>query len=150
MKKTLLFSIMLMGFLSFACAQEIRFENYRAGDYKNASTPEEKEGANISQVGRYPEEWSYGTIKQGSTGYRYFKFTNTGSSPLFITNATGSCGCTIPTYPKEPIMPGQTEYIKIKYDTNRMGYFDKYITITCNAKGNNNFRLVIRGDVESL
>ncbi|MEZ4987377.1 MAG: DUF1573 domain-containing protein [Saprospiraceae bacterium] len=47
----------------------------------------------------------YGTIEQGADPYRVFAFTNTGNAPLVITNAKGSCGCTVPTYPKEPIAP---------------------------------------------
>ena len=52
------------------------------------------------------EEHDYGTIKQGANGTTEFKFTNTGQKPLIITNARGSCGCTVPEWPKEPILPG--------------------------------------------
>lgn len=76
----------------------------------------------------------YGTIPQGADGKREFVFTNTGKEPLIITNAKGSCGCTVPTWPKEPIAPGEQAVIKVKYDTQRIGNFTKTVTVTSNAK----------------
>lgn len=75
----------------------------------------------------------YGTIEQGADGMREFKFKNTGKEPLIISNATGSCGCTVPTWPKEPIKPGESSSIKVKYDTKRLGAINKSVTITSNA-----------------
>ncbi len=75
----------------------------------------------------------YGTIEQGADGVREFKFTNTGKEPLIISNARGSCGCTVPTWPKEPIKPGESSVIKVKYDTKRLGAINKSVTITSNA-----------------
>lgn len=89
----------------------------------------------------------YGTIEQGSDPYRFFTFTNTGNGPLVITNAKGSCGCTIPTYPKEPIPPAQTGEIKVRYDTNRVGPFTKRVTLTTNV-GEEQIVLTIKGKVE--
>jgi uncharacterized protein DUF1573 len=76
----------------------------------------------------------YGTIKQGSDGYRTFVFTNIGNAPIIVSQVTSSCGCTIPEKPKEPIMPGEKGSLKVHYDTNRMGPFQKNIRITSNAK----------------
>ena len=75
----------------------------------------------------------YGTIKKGTDGVREFKFTNTGSSPLFITQVRSSCGCTIPKKPTDSIMPGAKEVIEVKYDTNRVGPIRKTITVSSNA-----------------
>ena len=61
-------------------------------------------------------------------------FTNTGKEPLIIEKAKGSCGCTVPEWPKEPIAPGETAVIKINYDEKRVGPYTKSITITSNAK----------------
>ena len=77
-------------------------------------------------------EVDYGSIIQESDPFRYFKFTNTGDAPLVINNAKGSCGCTVPTYPKEPIMPGESAEIKVRYDTKRVGPFTKTVTLTTN------------------
>ncbi|HEY0092037.1 MAG TPA: DUF1573 domain-containing protein [Flavobacterium sp.] len=75
----------------------------------------------------------YGTINQNADGKREFTFTNNGNKPLIISNAQGSCGCTVPTYPKEPIAPGAKGVIGVKYDTNRVGAFTKTVTLTTNA-----------------
>ena len=88
----------------------------------------------------------YGVIEQGADPYRFFNFTNTGNAPLVIKNAKGSCGCTVPTYPKEPIAPGASAEIKVRYDTNRIGRFTKRVTLTTNA-GDESKILTIRGEV---
>jgi hypothetical protein len=80
------------------------------------------------------ETIDYGTVAYNSDGRREFVFTNNGNKPLIITNAQGSCGCTVPTYPKEPIAPGAKGVIGVKYDTSRAGQaFTKTITLTTNA-----------------
>ena len=76
----------------------------------------------------------FGTFDQHGDGTYEFKFTNTGDAPLIISNSKGSCGCTVPVWPKEPISPGTSHVIKVKYDTKRIGAFNKSITITSNAK----------------
>ena len=63
-----------------------------------------------------------------------FQFTNTGKEPLIISKCKGSCGCTVPECPKEPILPGESGIIKVNYDEKRVGSFNKSITITSNAK----------------
>lgn len=79
-------------------------------------------------------EIDYGTIKQDADGAREFKFVNVGKSPLVISNCRGSCGCTVPECPKEPVMPGKPGVIKVKYDTHRIGPFTKTVTVESNAK----------------
>lgn len=76
----------------------------------------------------------YGEIAKGSDGVRVFEFTNTGNVPLVITDVTSSCGCTIPEKPKDPIAPGKTGEITVKYDTNRVGPIRKTITVYSNAE----------------
>ena len=75
----------------------------------------------------------YGTIDHNADGVRKFVFTNNGTEPLIIKKAKGSCGCTVPTWPKEPIAPGVTAEIGVKYATSRVGKFTKTITLTTNA-----------------
>lgn len=77
----------------------------------------------------------YGTIEQHSEPLRQLKFVNKGTAPLVITNARGSCGCTVPTWAKEPIMPGEESMIEVRYATNRLGKINKKITITTNEGG---------------
>src|SRR5690606_332492 len=76
----------------------------------------------------------FGKIKQDSKHTKVFKFTNTGKEPLIIENATGSCGCTVPDYPKEPIKPGATGEIVVEYSPGKQqGAQTKTVTITANT-----------------
>lgn len=75
----------------------------------------------------------FGTIAHGSDGLREFRFTNTGNGPLVITKAKGSCGCTVPSHPKEAIQPGESNVIQVEYDTKRLGRFNKSVTVTSNT-----------------
>jgi hypothetical protein len=77
----------------------------------------------------------YGTLKQHGEPLRKVSFTNTGTEPLVIKNARGSCGCTVPTWPKEPILPGASAEIEIRYATNRLGKINKTVKITTNEGG---------------
>lgn len=88
----------------------------------------------------------YGTIEQHSDGSRLFTFTNEGDAPLVITNVKTSCGCTVPSYSKAPILPGETGELKIKYDTKRLGAFTKTITVSSNAEDGNKI-LKIKGNI---
>jgi hypothetical protein len=83
------------------------------------------------------EEFNFGTIKQGEAVTHEFEFINTGNEPLIITSAAGSCGCTVPIWPKEPIAKGQTSTIKVTFNSaGKMGIQDKTVTINSNAKQN--------------
>ena len=76
----------------------------------------------------------FGDIKQDSKHEKLFSFTNTGKEPLIITNAKGSCGCTVPEYPKEPILPGETGEIKVVYSPGKQTFKQtKSVTITANT-----------------
>jgi hypothetical protein len=92
-----------------------------------------QEGVGGAEMTFDTEVIDYGTIPQNADGVRTFSFTNTGSEPLIISNAKGSCGCTVPTWPKEPINPGQKGEIKVKYATNRLGPINKSVTVSSNA-----------------
>lgn len=90
----------------------------------------------------------YGTIEKGADPMRHFKFTNTGNEPLIIKSAKGSCGCTVPTYPQEPIMPGESANIDVRYDTQRVGNFNKQVTLTTNETESTH-TLTIKGEVKA-
>ncbi len=87
----------------------------------------------------------YGTIYVGSDGSYEFEFTNTGNEPLILSKPRSSCGCTVPTWPKEPILPGETNKIKVTYNTHKPGPFNKSVTIYSNA--NKTVILRIKGKV---
>ncbi len=79
------------------------------------------------------ETIDYGQIEKGSDGIRVFEFTNTGDQELVISDVKSSCGCTVPEKPKDPIAPGKTGEIKVKYDTKRVGPIRKTVTVYSNA-----------------
>ena len=88
---------------------------------------------NAAEISFESETVNYGKIEKNADGKREFTFTNTGKEPLIITNCVGSCGCTVPQWPKTPIAPGATASIKVKYDTRRVGRFQKTVTVQSNA-----------------
>ncbi len=94
------------------------------------------------------ETWDFGTIPQGTPVKHSFSFTNTGKAPIVIQNVQASCGCTTPTWPKEPILPGKTDVIEVQYNAANAGGFNKSITITSNA-GSPTKMLYIKGTVEA-
>jgi len=121
MKKALLLLLILVGFQGFSQDKKAKIE--------------------FKQI-----EIDYGTIDKNADGTRVFEFTNTGDAPLIINRVKSSCGCTIPSKPTKPIMPGQSEKITVKYNTHRAGPFRKTITVYSNAE-NNVVILKIRGKV---
>ena len=76
---------------------------------------------------------NYGTIAQNSDGNRAFVFKNVGNAPIIISEVKASCGCTIPSKPNKPIMPGETAEIEVKYATSRLGGFSKTLTVISDA-----------------
>lgn len=123
--KKLLFTFGLLAFIAGGVSAQV------------AATPAASvkvENPNAAKMTFESEVVDYGTIEQGADGVREFKFTNNGKEPLIISNARGSCGCTVPTWPKNPIKPGESSVIKVKYDTKRLGAINKSVTITSNAE----------------
>jgi len=89
---------------------------------------------------------NYGTIVRGANGTCEFKFTNTGKEPLILSKPLSSCGCTVPTWPREPILPGKSDVIKVTYNTNSIGPINKSVTVYSNAQ-TNRVTLSIKGRV---
>ena len=124
--------------LSFAGASVLAFAQVAPV----AATPAQPQTATPAPDPNAPEfKWDgttidYGTVKKGdeTNAVRMFNFVNTGKSALIISSCRGSCGCTVPTCPTEPILPGGKGSIKVHYDINRLGEFTKTVTVTSNAK----------------
>ena len=89
----------------------------------------------------------YGEVPYNGNGECEFAFTNTGNEPLIIQKPKSSCGCTVPSWPKEPILPGESDVIRVTYKTTRVGTINKSITVTSNAKTNSTVVLRIKGKV---
>ena len=92
----------------------------------------------------------FGTIKQDTENNYVFSFTNTGNEPLIIEKAKGSCGCTVPNYPKEPIAPGATAEIEVTYKPGKQkGNQTKTVTVTANTEPRTT-QLKISANVEEI
>lgn len=91
--------------------------------------------------------FNYGTIEAGEIVQTVFTFTNTGSEPIVISNAKGSCGCTVPEWPKEPITAGETGQLVVRFDSkNKVGMQSKRVTVTANTDPVNTY-LTVKGEV---
>lgn len=112
--------------------------------YNTATAQAVESGAKIDFA---KETHDYGNLKYGGNGTCTFEFTNTGNAPLIISNAKGSCGCTVPEWPKEPVAPGAKAKITVKYDTKKVGAINKSVTITSNAVNEATKTLRIKGNV---
>ncbi|MCB0509749.1 MAG: DUF1573 domain-containing protein [Bacteroidetes bacterium] len=111
MKRILLLSIVCIAFFQLATAQG---------------------GAEITFL---EERFDFGSIEEGPKVSHEFTFKNTGTEPLVLSNVKASCGCTTPSWPKDPILPGEQAAILVTYNTvKRIGAFNKSISISSNAK----------------
>jgi hypothetical protein len=129
--------------LLVACTLLMAFATQAQTADKPAANP------NASEMTFEALEYNFGTIKQGDQVNYEFVFTNAGKDDLIITNATGSCGCTVPQYPKEAIKKGSKGAIKVTFNSaGKMGMQDKTVTITSNAK-NSPVILHLKGTVEA-
>jgi hypothetical protein len=124
-------AVLLVLALSFFNAAPAKFDKY---------------DSKVAVIKFKTEVVDYGIITQHSDGIRRFMFTNTGDAPLLITKVKTSCGCTVPSYSKAPILSGETGELEIKYNTKKLGAFTKTITVTSNAEGGNKI-LKIKGSI---
>jgi hypothetical protein len=92
----------------------------------------------------------FGTMKQNSTIEYEFMLSNKGTAPLIISDVVKTCGCTVPSWPKEPIRPGGTAVIKVTYDSKRVGQFNKEVIVKTNDPAQPEIRLRITGNVEAV
>jgi hypothetical protein len=109
---------------------------------ESLSAPPSKAIMTFINGGGSDTDCDYGTIEYNSEPKRTVKFKNTGTEPLIITGARGSCGCTVPTYSKEAIQPGQEGTIDITYQTTRVGRIDKRVTVTTNEGKEHYIRVI--------
>ena len=78
--------------------------------------------------------YDFGKVTDGEVVTFSYRFKNTGNNPLIVSNATASCGCTVPEKPEQPILPGETGFIKVKFNSeNRVGPAHKSVTVSANV-----------------
>ena len=132
MKKSILIIAIMSAFVFTSCkenaAEKVSEEKVAEAETRDANS------------GKFPvitfaeKEFDFGTIDQGTNVEHVFKFTNTGDAPLVIVNAKSSCGCTVPTYPKTPVAPGDTAEMLVKFNGSGKNQVSKTVTITANTE----------------
>jgi len=110
------------------------------------NTPVAKQDAAVIQWEASTHD--FGKIKQGVPVTYEFKFTNKGKVPAVITNAQPSCGCTTPSWTRDPVLGGGEGHVKATFNAMALGPFDKVITVSANTEGGT-ILLHIKGEVEA-
>ena len=145
--------IVFFGLLSalMACNSGKEVDKKVTSDVVNVSSSATKNEDGELPVMQFSESThDFGKIVEGEKVTYSFKFKNTGNANLLISSASGSCGCTVPTFPKEPIKPGDEGYIEVTFNSNgKPGHNEKTVTIFANTEPVES-RLKITADVESM
>jgi hypothetical protein len=133
MKKIVILTVLLVGIATVSCkdkaSAKVKKENVEIAAQRDAKI--KVGGAKITFD---KTEHDFGTINEGDIVETTFSFTNTGKSELIISSAKGSCGCTVPVWPKEPILPGEKGEIKVKFNSDRKpNKQQKQITLATNT-----------------
>lgn len=101
---------------------------------RQVSQPDSAPQGAVSKFSFEESTYDFGTITDGDVVEHTFKFTNTGEAPLIIQSASASCGCTVPSYPREPVAPGESGEILVKFNSaNKPGIQNKTVSITANT-----------------
>lgn len=144
-KKSVFLVAVLSAFVFFSCkdnaVNKIKDENIAAAADRDA------EAGKVPVISFEETEYDFGTIAKGTKVEHVFKFTNTGDAPLTIVDAKSSCGCTVPTWTKNAIAPGEEGEMLVKFDGSGQNQVTKTITLTTNTKNGTEF-LKIKAFVE--
>lgn len=149
MKKTFGIAMIILATL-FACNQEAKNNEEVNADIINVpgtASDDEVDAENLPAFDFEEEVYEFGEISQGEKVKHVFRFINSGKTDLIISNATGSCGCTVPTWPRNPIAPGEEGEIEVVFDSNgKQGRQHKTVTLVANTLPNTKV-IAIKGDV---
>jgi len=143
MKK--LFILSILCFFTFAISAQTEAKSPKQSKSKKTEVVVEDTLPKVPVIQFNNLVHDYGNIYKGDNGVCNFEFKNTGKADLQLTNVTSSCGCTVPDWPKEPIPPGKSASIKVKYDTNRVGIINKNVYVESNA--GERVTLTIKGNI---
>lgn len=134
--RTLLFFLTCGTLLVAACNNNQPANDKTAAAGQSPAAGTTAEAGKASDLTFEEKVHNFGDIAQGEKVEYSFKFTNTGKDPLVIEDAISSCGCTVPEWPKQPIKPGESGYMKVIFDSHgKSGYTEKEISIRTNNGG---------------
>ena len=132
MKKSILIIAIMSAFVFTSCKENAA---EKVSEEKVAEAADRDANAGKYPVISFTEtEFDFGTIEQGTKVEHVFKFKNTGDAPLVIVDAKSSCGCTVPSYPKEPVAPGAEAELLVKFNGSGKNQVSKTVTITANTE----------------
>ena len=148
MKKiTTLFAFLLATNFIISCADGKASTKVNKQNLDTAKTRDAEIKQGVASISFDKKEFDFGTVNEGEIVETVFKVTNSGTTDLVITNATGSCGCTVPVWPKAPIKPGETGDIAVKFNTSgKPNRQMKTVTLTANTESGREV-LTLRGSV---
>ena len=148
MKKiTILFAFLLATNFIISCADGKASTKVNKQNLDTAKTRDAEIKQGVASISFDKKEYDFGTVNEGEIVETVFKVTNSGTTDLVITNATGSCGCTVPVWPKAPIKPGETGVIAVKFNTSgKPNRQMKTVTLTANTESGREV-LTLRGSV---
>ncbi len=144
--KQFFFAFVALAGLSFTSCKEDATKKVKEENVASAELRDEA-STKLPVMTFEETEYDFGNIKQGEEVEHVFKFKNTGDAPLIITDARSSCGCTVPEKPEEPVSPGETGEILVKYNGSGRNGISKTVTITANT-ANGTEQLKIKAFVE--
>ncbi len=132
--RNLIFPSVFLLLLVFSCSNESNHSITTDIIHNPGSATSGTDTVNVPKMTFETDVFDFGTITQGEKVTHSFKFKNTGKADLVITSAQGSCGCTVPSYPKNPIPPGGVERVEVSFDSNgKKGNQHKTVTIVSNT-----------------
>lgn len=143
MKNVLFFLLVVV---SFSLNAQNKGNNVAEEVKKEVSTPEFVIQKSKAKIEFESLDVDFGTIEYDSDPIRKVRFTNVGTEPLVIESARASCGCTVPTFKREPIAPGESSEMEVRYDTKRVGRISKTVTVKTNDEIGE-YRLQVIGDI---
>lgn len=139
--KLTLFVVFFSTLLWSACSDNNNTANKKGLDAalinnpRTADAPEESVTQGLATMDFVDTTHDFGSLHEGEVASYDFKFTNNGKAPLLIANAAGTCGCTVPNYPHDPVAPGQSAIINVKFNTlGKVGHQNKTVNIFTNSK----------------
>lgn len=134
-KISILILVLVSGLIFNACKNNDAATKINSDNLKNAKQRDVQIKTSAALISFDKSFYDFGTVTEGEIVETVFKVTNTGETDLVITDAQVTCGCTVPVWPKDPIKPGQTEDIKVKFNTNgKTNRQQKNITLITNTK----------------
>ena len=141
MKKAILMVAAVAAIAFTSCNEKA---NAKIDEANLTAAAADKEASEVFPVMSFEEtEYDFGTVDEGTVVEHEFSFTNTGKAPLIVVDAKSSCGCTVPTWSKEPIAPGEKGSMMVRFNTNgKPNAQTKAITVTANTeKGTESVRI---------